>query len=98
MRQNPRLRLGPISSGCSPVSRESMVTALENGVSKSVDWAPSRSAAAHSAGAGPPSSGKAALSNSTIGYDVDAGDETHGHDERERGGDQYCRQGREQRA
>ena len=81
MRQNPRLRLGPISSGCNPVSRESMVTALENGVSKSVDWAPSRRAAAQSAGAGPPSSGKAVLSNSTR-YDVDAGDETHAHDER----------------
>src|SRR5215207_2607194 len=66
-RQNPTLRLGPTSSGCSPVSRESMVTALENGVSKRVAWAPSKRAAAHRAGAGPPSSGKAALSSSTIG-------------------------------
>src|SRR5215211_9362599 len=67
MSPNPRLRLGPISSGCRPVSRESMVTALENGVSSMVDWAPNRRAAAHSAGAGPPSSGKAVFSNSTIG-------------------------------
>src|SRR3712207_7542297 len=66
-RLNPQLRLGPTSRGCNLVSRASIVTELEKGVSKRATWEPSKIAIAHTAGLGPPLRGNAVFMRRTSG-------------------------------